>query len=627
MGSRKRSYRRNRTAGLTHFGTGTEATNHNNSPTHVEAEAEPVPGTSSSADEPVQMTDDSVISHCHLTRPSTAEFLDACRVAAGCQTAAHTILPSKLRPAPAKEPEIALGACDMDDSGENIIVSIKKLSNLITSWSAHTCDVPQPKVFIDRRQGLCVTAKISCQACGYISGSTQMYSTIKKKRCPDAGSLKRGPDAGSLNDAIVLPVLKSKMGIADARYMLSCLNIHPPATSGLQRKVNILADSMVKINKETMASNQEYVRRVREMAGDGPKVNVEVDTAYNNRQQAGFEAATQTFCPLVEQDTSRHLVLSLKTANKLCTKRNCAHNDAKCKKNYGTGETISSSESKLLRKNLKSVAKKGILKVKSVTSDASSQVQKCIRDYSSETKQNIQHYKCFVHKLRNLQKKIRNVKLTTKFVDCDKDVYSLKLSISVRARVRLELTRIKRNFKSTADFINQSQIAISNILPCFSGKHANCRTCSLVCTAHLESYNTSYLPYGKHLGLNSVDMTRLKNILVSSFSPENLEAVSRLATTNSSESLHHRVFSYAPKNTIWCRNFTSICHSACHSSSLGSGASSLAVAAKIGLKYRATDPFVKQMVRLDLIARYHSRRKKSNQYKKARYLARKQKSR
>ena len=56
------------------------------------------------------------------------------------------------------------------------------------------------------------------------------------------------------------------------------------------------------------------------MAGDEPHVNVETDTSYNNRPQAGFEAGTQSFCPVISQDTRKKLVVSMETANKLCTK-------------------------------------------------------------------------------------------------------------------------------------------------------------------------------------------------------------------------------------------------------------------------------------------------------------------
>ena len=195
----------------------------------------------------------------------------------------------------------------------------------------------------------------------------------------------------------------------------------------------------------------------------------------------------------------------------------------------------------------------------------------------------IHHYKCLVHKLRTLQKHVKNICITSKLPGCDKSAYAAKLAIVMRARVRLEFVGIKRRYPSTAEFITESQATIKNIMPCFSGRHLNCRTHSLVCTAHLESYNTSFLPYGKHIQLNNVDTCKIEAILQKNFSQENLEKISRLSTTNQSESLHHRVFTYAPKSIIWSRNFSGLCHSAVHSATFGTGKSSLIIASAIGI--------------------------------------------
>ena len=185
----------------------------------------------------------------------------------------------------------------------------------------------------------------------------------------------------------------------------------------------------------------------------------------------------------------------------------------------------------------------------------------------------------------------------------------------MRTRVRLEFVGIKRRYPSTAEFITESQATIKNIMPCFSGRHLNCRTHALVCTAHLESFNSSFLPYGKHIQLNNVDTCKIEAILQKNFSRENLEKISRLPTTNQSESLHHRVFTYAPKSTIWSRNFSGLCHSAVHSATFGTGKSSLIIASAIGIKYKVTDPICREMLKIDANTSYHSLRKMSKQYK------------
>ena len=95
------------------------------------------------------------------------------------------------------------------------------------------------------------------------------------------------------------------MGANDICYLLSCMNIKSPVISGIQRKVSKLADHVIQLNKQSMSKNQQYIRSIKQMVGEEPNANVETDTSYNNRPQAGFEAATQSFYPVISQDTSK----------------------------------------------------------------------------------------------------------------------------------------------------------------------------------------------------------------------------------------------------------------------------------------------------------------------------------
>ena len=61
---------------------------------------------------------------------------------------------------------------------------------------------------------------------------------------------------------------------------------------------------MVEINNAAMIENQAYVKKIMEMSGREAEVNVETDLSFNSRPQSGYEAATQSFCPMVEQDTN-----------------------------------------------------------------------------------------------------------------------------------------------------------------------------------------------------------------------------------------------------------------------------------------------------------------------------------
>jgi hypothetical protein len=104
----------------------------------------------------------------------------------------------------------------------------------------YMCDVSKPQVIIKKRIGLCITAAVICTSCHFKSKAVELYETVKKS-C--------GPSTGMLNEALVLPVLKSKVGISDVPLVLSCMNIKVPDSRGLQRKLNNLSDKMVDINE------------------------------------------------------------------------------------------------------------------------------------------------------------------------------------------------------------------------------------------------------------------------------------------------------------------------------------------------------------------------------------------
>jgi hypothetical protein len=116
-----------------------------------------------------------------------------------------------------------------------------------------------------------------------------------------------------------------------------------------------------------------------------------------------------------------------------------------------------------------------------------------------------------------------------------------------------------------------------------------------VCDGHLQAYSSKHLPYGKHLELNMHEIVKLNGIIEKDFSETKIKKISRLSTTNNCESLHHNVFTFAPKSTIYTRNFAGLCNSAVHSSSLGNGLACINLAKIIGLKYKRTDPFIQQM--------------------------------
>ena len=488
---------------------------------------------------------------------------------------------------------------------ENIILSLEALSKLLNSVAQlDVCMKHEVRPVLKSRQGLLIHMAARCDNCQI---ETEVIPMSKQLKHPG----KRGPPASDLNERMTSAVLKSKIGPSDAVNMLAILNIKPPNNSIIYRKLNKQSEKTINFNEICMLENAILASNLS-VGG----VELETDTAYNNRPQTGFESGTQAVAPLI--DTNTGLVLGCQTANKLCGKRACAH--VNCNKNYKTEDSIASCETKLAKLHLNKMLQQNI-KIKSITSDGSAQLAKTVREHSPL----ITHYICFIHKLRTLQKTIKNTKITSPLEKhMKRPIYQQQLASSMRRRVYSELIRTSRNVRDDK-FVAVAHASIQNILSCFHNDHAACLSASRVCHAHLNTYNTNYLPYNKHLDLNQTDKITIQNILDKSFSFANLSKLSRGHHTNKSENLHHRVFTYAPKNTTYSRNFSGLCHSAMLSQTFGTWRSIHLFNKQLGLTNQISSPFHQHMVKQTLKSDRDHTRQSSLPAKTSRFFSRKSK--
>ena len=465
-------------------------------------------------------------------------------------------MPSKLRPMDEKDTINE----DINTAGstENIIVDVGKLAEFIQACAHHTwhddkkCSEFKPDMNITKRVGLCITLVCLCKSCCTTSEQFALYENGGRWG-------QRGPTPGNINQGLLLPVVKTKAGASDVSFFLASLNIRQPHISGMYRNINRLCDKVEDINKASLIENQMFVSKVNEIRGESNNITAETDTSYNNRPQAGFEAGTQSFTPLIEQVTNKKLVIEMDVVNKLCPRRYCQHDTKDCKRNYRMEDSIASTESKSTMKNIRSLESSNILKISSITCDGGTQMPCALDTISKELNHKIRQYTCIIHYLRTFQKHIKKIQMTSDVPGDDRSLYMQKLSTSFRMRIYLELSRLGKRNLGEDTFVKNASSSILNVLQCFSNKHQHCKKKSMVCCAHLGKYSPKFLPYNRHLDLNVNDDRAIQNVISSSFSVENLKKISRLLSTNKAESLHHRIYTVAPKSTIWKRNFSLSC--------------------------------------------------------------------
>lgn len=494
---------------------------------------------------------------------------------------------------------------------ENIIVGLKNLQMLVDSVQLHDRKC-KAKVTINvaHRRGLLAFCEVKCPRCEGSPHTTPMSRQVQ--------IAKTGPPASELNERLVLSCTKTKMGPSDALFFLATLNITPPHDSVVYKKLNRMGDVIINVTEEVMHQNQQLIRSEQIQNGEKPEVIVEADGAYNNKLHAGFEAGTQCFSALMDND--RGLVLSCSIANKLCQRKQCTHNN--CRKNYATEESISSAESKLIEKNLDKINQDNILEVSGITTDASAATEKLVRERNVETAKPLKHYLCVVHRMRCFQKGMRGVQLSSPLPPgADKNVYKNKLTCALRKRIYWEITiGAKRNRPCT-----DVHRAVANVLSCFSGHHESCNKDSVICRPNkICDRPPRYLPYNKYIDLNAEDHQTIATLIQKYFNESSLSHI-RSRTTNKLENLHSMIFTYAPKLTLYARNFGSMCHSAIHTKTFGVGRSTMKIAKALNIKTPQNSAMSAFMQKRNGKSKYDAKRQQSSTYKRNRYLARKKK--
>ena len=491
---------------------------------------------------------------------------------------------------------------------ENHIVSLEKTNNLyqifLDNHDFEVCKKPKIKLIISKQSNLGTCASCKCLHCGFETDRTPLYDRGSNNKC-------------LLNSALALPMIKTKIGPSDIQFLLACLNVKPPSLKTLNQVLSDASDIATEENKKSMVENQEYVHQVQELKGQGNQVDIQLDTSYNNRMQSGMEAGTMSISPAVECCTSRKLVVALNICNKACTRRGkCDHQN--CSKNYPTDKSIASSEAYSTQKNLKAIKNQNILSTRSVTSDQSGQVQKVVREFSPS----ISHYHCLVHKLRNLQKKIQNLKLKSLMEGLDSETFCRHVARAMRSRIYFEITQWKKSIPTQSQFLHKIRQAILNIIPCFNGNHDLCSSVSVFCRASTVEQVINNLPKCQYLKLTPSDEEKLTTELIRFADLTSLKKLESLTNTNKVESIHHRCFTVAPKNTHWPKNFEGLCHSAVHSDSKKTGKSSSLLARRLGIVYGPKNPFGVHMSRIDRLSEYYKKKQSRKVYKQKRFHSR-----
>ena len=177
---------------------------------------------------------------------SSSEFPDVMSVSTSSKSSQSLgTITYRLRPRKDKAYVETSAQRNIQAGNENIIVNIKKLEDLYSAF-VHSCEAADSNtvtVSNVERKGLCASVSATCKNCGFKTPKNGLFTAVKPQR---------GPDGGCINRMIVMPVVKSRVGLSDINLVLSCLYVKAPSICVLQRKLNKLMDKIEEFNKKQM---------------------------------------------------------------------------------------------------------------------------------------------------------------------------------------------------------------------------------------------------------------------------------------------------------------------------------------------------------------------------------------
>jgi len=523
------------------------------------------------------------------------------------------LTPTVLRPTNQSSCGLLEQAAEADterDVGGNRIVSVTALCAAISAICQHhqahvpECNTPDFRVPAtgERRLGLGSSITFQCVNCK-ATKQVKLYEEVEEPSKPGANSPKNN---------LQLAAFMTKSPIS---YQI------PPITEKhLRKKVNRVSEVCQDLNLQQMACNRQTVKQLLSHNPDKEAVDVITDTVYSNppKGRVMSQPATQSCTPMVEGETSEHLLLSVETHSKLCregVRCNGAHPG--CSANYPVHRPMGNCEQKALDFNILQIQSDS-LAISGIVTDGTASA---IKGHPS-----IEKLHCVVHLARSQKRRVQNLTLSQEMVGTrnQKQVTNFKrvLGAALTLRCNLELYAARNKYgEGGLQYLRAVESSRNSILECFSGDHSQCQR-SGVCVMwkpDAVDMSPSYLPYHQYLKMQPGDKEKLQNVVNFRMNSNTAVQQRKMSSTNPVEALHNHTVKLIPKFKTYIRNYKHRVHSAMHSYSLGDTGSLYRLAAemKCAPVHTAT-----QLIAMKKRAKYlHIRRQQISVKRRRRQLA------
>ena len=476
------------------------------------------------------------------------------------------VLPYKLRP---KTNNISDKPSGKSASviGYRIINISKMLKHMNDFLHNHSVISPNcvPQISYDSDQeivrGLCVSETIYCTSCLYQSFDGKMYNEDMYN-----ADQTNGRHSGDLNIRLALGLQNTGIGVQAIRELFAILDIPAPSHTGLQLACNKVSDQLTSLSKDVMCENREKVRKVMNICHKSDII-VESDASYNNapKGRSFSQPGTQSFCPLIEQNTSHKFIVAHTITNKLC--KRCQlygkKHSGTCSANYDEYAPIGNSERSAATQNMNMLLEDlDPLLPKIVVTDNDGKIVCGMNDALSKKTPELPliiKEDCAVHVSRTQRRRCMSANWSIAFAGRTgtpaRKMFVHDMTVSISKRCSAELCVARRELNNNDEFIERVKAARHTIIPCFCGDHTCCSK-SFVCPKrHRRKPHARHLPQKKFLtNMTDNDKIILEQIVNIKLSDSMIQRQLHVSNTNQSEATHKKVFRALPKSNTFSRN-------------------------------------------------------------------------
>ena len=433
--------------------------------------------------------------------------------------------------------------------------------------------------------GIVCRVSLKCTQCAYISKMHSLYDEV-------AGS-SRGRRAATANRGVHVGLMETPISGDGLQSILNAINSPSPCLSGLQKNATLVGKRIIDLNKKDMMNVREGLLNMNEALGkarDAP-IMAAADSQYNNPLFSGGgrkagQPGTQSSFTVMETMTTKNKVISVKTTNKLCRKKNCDHKD--CSKNLPSSAVIG-DEGRSARACAKDLASGSApISIKFLTTDGDSQGYKGFKkgqvDYGKnhvfmENLRDIRHLNCSMKRALN-KVEFSDDMFGPGLTKVTRKQYQRHLGYDVAERCSAELILLHaKHDQGEGDLekiVKDASFIMHAITQCYQNCGTLCKQYSNVCCGGIKGWQThsSYLSTraGK-IEMTYMDKQEFHAVLRMRMSRNAIIMTRKNTHTQAVEAIHRGYIAVNPKAVTRSVNFAPRIHSAIHKHNRGRGTS------------------------------------------------------